>query len=45
MIDNDEKRRPDDDASPRQPAEDGPPEVVDAALQEAEYPEDETDEG
>jgi hypothetical protein len=30
---------------PKQPAEDGPPEVTDAARQEAEYPEDETDEG
>jgi hypothetical protein len=43
-TDNDEKPRP-DDTTPEPPAEDGPPEVADAARQEAEYPEDETDEG
>lgn len=40
-TEHDEKSRPDDDS----PKEDGPAEVVDAARQEAEYPEDETDEG
>jgi len=44
-ADDVERPRPDDDLSPQTAAEDGPPEVVDAARQEAEYPEDETDEG
>jgi hypothetical protein len=40
-----EKKPTPDDAPGAQPASDGPHEVEDAAAQEAEYPEDETNEG
>ena len=35
----------DHDEDPKDPKPDGPPEIDDAAEQESEYPEDETDEG
>ena len=41
-----EKQPPrDDKGAPAKPVPDGPHEIEDAAAQEAEYPEDQTDEG
>ena len=44
MTISDERTQP-DNASDDNPSSDGPKEVEDAARQEMEYPEDETDEG